>query len=101
MRDELPSKPRKNECGILNLQRSIDGNGTHWTAWYKRGANSTTFDSYGNLKPPKELISYLGNNITYNFDAFQNYDTVICGHLCLIFLYMCYNSTKKKANKFK
>lgn len=47
------------------------------------------FDSFGNLRPPLELIDYLGSavNIVYNYKKYQNYDTVICGHLCIRFLY--------------
>jgi len=33
-RNELPSKPWKKECGVLNLD-DMTGNGTHWVAWYK------------------------------------------------------------------
>lgn len=67
-------------------------NGSHWVAYVKHknsdGINITIyFDSFGNLKPPKELVNYLGPKICYNYDTFQNYNTVICGHLCLIFLY--------------
>ena len=31
MRDTLPNKPRKNECGIMNLNTSHQ-DGSHWTA---------------------------------------------------------------------
>ena len=34
MRDTLPDIPLNIECGILNLDLN-DGNGTHWTSWYK------------------------------------------------------------------
>jgi len=33
-KDDLPNKPCKRECGILNLDNSLGG-GTHWVAWYK------------------------------------------------------------------
>lgn len=99
MRDELPPKPRINECGILNLNLSTE-DGSHWVAWSKRGKDSLYFDGFGNLQPPNELISYLGNNIKYNFESYQNYNTIICGHLCLIFLYMCMDSTIR-TNIFK
>lgn len=96
MRNELPTKPHKNECGIVNLQTSQE-NGSHWVAYFRKqfqsqqgqGSRTLYYDSFGNLKPPKELIAYLGNNIQYNFEQYQDYNTVICGHLCLIFLYMC------------
>lgn len=90
MKDNLPLKPHTNESGFLNLDR-MSGSGTHWTAYYKKGKRIVYFDSFGDLQPPKELVRYLGNNIKYNEESYQTYDTFICGHLCLIFLYACYN----------
>lgn len=91
MKDCLPLQPHKNECGILNLDLN-SGPGTHWTAYYKKGSKRIIyFDSFGDLQPPKELIHYLGSNIKYNKESYQTYNTFICGHLCLIFLYVCYN----------
>lgn len=97
MRDALPIKPFKKECGILNLDRS-SGAGTHWTAYWKnqdKYGNDIIlyYDSFGNLQPPKELIKYLGKNIKYNKDSNQTYNSYICGHLCLVFLYVCCNRT--------
>lgn len=86
MRDNLPTRPWKTECGIVNLDDSV-GPGTHWVAYYKKALNSEYFDSFGNLKPPIELIRYLGGNIKYNYNVYQNYNSYICGHLCLGFLY--------------
>ena len=34
MRNDLPRKPLKRECGILNLD-GVSGRGTHWVCWYK------------------------------------------------------------------
>lgn len=87
MRNSLPSTgPKFNEAAILNLDDTT-GPGTHWTAYRKNGTNVTYFDSYGSLKPPKELINYLRvDNIKYNPKNYQNFDTFICGHLCLKFL---------------
>lgn len=88
MRDSLPDAgPLQNECAVLNLDASV-GMGTHWVAYYKIGSIVYYFDSYGNLPPPTELIHYLGSdtNIYYNYLNFQEYGTVICGHLCVVFL---------------
>lgn len=85
MRDNLPKKSWKNECGIINLD-SIKGPGTHWVAYKKKGRKSYYFDSFGNLPPPQELIRYLDGSIEYNYVTYQDYDTYICGHLCLEFL---------------
>lgn len=86
MRDNLPKKPKKYECGIINLD-SISGSGSHWVAYYKNGSLIKYFDSFGNLQPPKEIIKYLGKKIVYNYNSYQNYNSFNCGHLCLEFLY--------------
>lgn len=90
MRNKLPRNIKKVECGIINLDDS-KGEGTHWTAYVKKGKNILYFDSYGNLRPPLELIDYFcsdGKNIVkYNYDKYQNYNATNCGQLCLQFLY--------------
>lgn len=94
MRDELNNRhPWINECSIINLDSS-DGPGTHWVAYNKKSDKTEYFDSFGDLKPPKELIEYLGSNnkIMYNRDKYQTYSTSNCGKLCLQFLL----SKKKK-----
>lgn len=89
MRDTLPEKVKKYECGIINLD-SIDGNGTHWLCYYKKHNLKFYFDSYGNIidRPFLELIKYLGKeNIYYNDSQIQNYDDPpICGYLCVYVL---------------
>ena len=84
LRDTLPKKPKKKECGILNLD-DTSGLGTHWVAWYKNGDEKNYFDSYG-LQPPNELIDYLHSPILYNTEQIQPKDQVFCGHLCLYVL---------------
>lgn len=88
MRDTLPQYPRKNECGIVNLD-SNKNHGSHWVAYIKSNNIVDYFDSFGNLKPPKELVKYFGKGvkILYNNDRYQNFNQSNCGHLCLEFLY--------------
>ena len=86
MLDELPNKIWLKECGIINLDKS-SGPGTHWVAYFKDGKTVKYFDSFGNLQPPKQIRRYLGENLQYNYTSFQRYNTYICGHLCLKFLY--------------
>lgn len=83
----LPEKPNQTESGIINLD-SILSSGTHWTCYFKNNNSAVYFDSYGDVKPPKELVKYLNvTNLEYNTDKIQNYnDPPICGHLCLEFL---------------
>lgn len=91
MRDTLPARIHTVEAGIVN--QDIDsGRGTHWTAYVKNKNKITYFDSFGNLKPPLELIRYFhssgsGNKIVYNNDRYQSLNAYNCGHLCLMFLY--------------
>lgn len=88
MRNDLPNKCLKNECGVINLDDK-DGVGTHWCAYYKNNNICSYFDSFGNLKPPLELITYFGSScrIFYNHKRYQDFNTFNCGHLCLQFLY--------------
>ena len=85
MRDNLPKKPWKHECGIINLDNST-GDCTHWAAYDKNVNNTQYFDSFGNLQPPLEVIKYLGAKLYYNYNQYQNFNTYNCGHLCLSFL---------------
>ena len=82
--DNLPRKPNKKECGIVNFDES-GGPGTHWVAWYKNGKTKIYFDSYG-VQPPLEVIKYLGSPIHNNTDQLQPSGEVFCGHLCLYVL---------------
>lgn len=89
MLDNLPPKIRKNEKGIINLD-SINGPGTHWTAYKKMNGTVIYFDSFGNLHPPVEAEIYFNSNgpckILYNYNNYQKFNTYNCGHLCLEFL---------------
>jgi hypothetical protein len=86
MRDTLPSHPRTFEKIILNLD-SNDGSGTHWVCFTKHRDIVQYYDSFGNLPPPKELINYLKDcKIYFNRECEQEENTVICGHLCILFL---------------
>ena len=84
MRNDLPRRPLKRECGILNLD-GVSGRGTHWVCWYKNNDN-IYFDSFG-VEPLNELIEYLSSPIFYNTEKIQPDGEVICGHLCLYVLY--------------
>lgn len=92
MRDNLPKRAYARESAIINLD-DYDGPGTHWVAYWKDDNVTHYFDSYGNLQPPKELINYLGSisKILYNYNQYQEYGSIICGQLCLIFLYQMSN----------
>ena len=82
--DTLPKKPNKKECGIVNFDKS-GGPGMHWVALYQNGKTKIYFDSYG-VRPPLEVVEYLGSLIYYYTDQIQPVGEVFCGHLCLYVL---------------
>ena len=84
VRDELPNKPKRIECGIMNLDDSR-GPGQHWVVFSKKGKDQLYFDSYG-LPPPTELLKYLKGPVYYNSERIQPDNEVFCGHLCLYVL---------------
>lgn len=88
MRDNLPKNPRKIESVILNHD-SVRNIGTHWTAFVKIGSIVYYFDPVGKLPPPLEVIEYVGSKtqLNYNYNQYQMPGTIICGQLCLFFLY--------------
>jgi hypothetical protein len=93
MRDEIKSFCRNDECFILNTDVSSSC-GTHWVAvniadFYDTsdGVGTTYyFDSFG-LEPIKEIKRYCMEPRFYNSFEFQKPNEVICGHMCLYFLY--------------
>jgi len=52
----------QSECSIVNLGNA-ERSDSHWIAFVKRGNRVIYFDSFGNLRPPKELERYLANSI--------------------------------------
>lgn len=88
MRNDLPNKIWNNESAIVNLDLK-QGLGTHWVAYKKEGNKIIYFDSFGDLRPPKELLRYFGktSRIQYNYKRYQKIGSSNCGHLCLKFLY--------------
>lgn len=87
MIDELPKTIWKNETDIVNLDNS-NGPGTHWVCYKKHNNIVYYFGSFGNLPPPLEMMNYFKNvkKILYNVARVQNWNTNVCGHLCLEFL---------------
>lgn len=108
--DQLPSKNSKLSkqiisCGVLNLDRIKSCKnrkicGTHWTAFYKIPGHVEYFDSFGNLRPPNELVKFFSTkNIKYNYKRYQKFNTKNCGHLCISFINRFYNKYFSKKIK--
>ena len=85
MRDEIKKLiPKKQECGILNLNTSKQP-GSHWVCWYKNGDKKYYFDSYGVI-PPTEIVNYLKSPIIRNTTQLQSFSQTNCGQYCLYVL---------------
>ena len=93
MRDELPTTPGGQECGIVNFNTSSEP-GSHWVAYYKKGNERIYFDSFGQVIPT-EIQKYLKTKeefekdapvIQRNTDIVQQPNTEVCGQLCLYVL---------------
>ena len=96
-RNKVPRRERgrKFMCFVYNLD-SDRSPGTHWTAFVYYKGKCVFFDSFGGLKPTKELIKNFGSNIMYNEKKFQKYNTKSCGRWCIKFLFHIYNCYYKK-----
>ena len=88
MRDTLPTKPKKIECAVINLNRSNEI-GSHWVCLAKIGKTRLYFDSFGQ-DVPLEIMIYLKTSKEYqndvaviarNTDIVQRVNTHVCGHL--------------------
>ena len=89
MRDEISNTCGNDECFILNTDVS-SSSGTHWVAVNIDGGTIYYFDSFG-LEPTEEIKQYCKGPRFYNSFEFQKPNEVICGHLCLYFLYRMRN----------
>ena len=93
MRDTLPEKPTRQECGIVNLNTS-DEQGNHCVCYSKDGSTRIYFDSFGQVTPmeiqrylkTKRELSFRKGVIQRSTDIVQHTNTHVCGHLCLFVL---------------
>ena len=77
-KNELPEK-LKNGFYVINMQSSMDGNGTHWVCLYKiNDGYAQYFDSYG-FVPPLDIENKL-HKYDYNDRDIQNINSSSCGY---------------------
>ena len=61
MRNDLPKNgPHNEESAIINLDDK-ESKGTHWVCYRKFGSHVFYSDSFGDLRPPLELVNYFGS----------------------------------------
>ena len=87
MRDEIRNLDAvsNDECFIMNFDDSSSSE-THWIAVNIVRGTTYYFDLFG-LPPTVEIKEYCKEPRFYNSFEFQKPNEVICGHLCLYFLY--------------
>ena len=91
-KDYLQHIKPQNGGYIINLQSSIDGGGTHWTALFIRNKDAMYYDSFGIIYP-KEIRQFCSNiYIDYNCNEVQNINDEHCGYFAIAFLYFMQHS---------
>ena len=85
-KDKIPKKLLEGFY-IINLDDST-GQGTHWVVLCKRGKEICYFDSYG--APPSQMlfetIKKGHKHAWYSDLIIQDYNSVMCGYYCLVFM---------------
>ena len=85
MKNELSNNgPKDVESAIVNFETN-EMTGSHWVAYRKVGSLKQYFDSYGG-PILAEIRDYLGSQIYRSTVQVQDYNTPVCGHLCLYWL---------------
>jgi hypothetical protein len=90
MRNELPDRVPKSLNMILNLQSTLEGNGTHWVSLVVRDDTLWYFDTYG-IAPPIEVVQWFitapRRRIVYNYRyEIQRIIDGFCGEYSLFFI---------------
>lgn len=85
MRDKLPKRCRKYECGVINLDNDV-GPGTHWVSYWKENKTCYYFDSFGDLQPFQEFLQYINGNSNANTNLQFTLITNVTKHLILLYV---------------
>ena len=90
MQNMLDKKIGEDESGVINYDKMIGGNGTHWVAYYNSPDNPHVyfFDSFGCI-PSDEIQQYLhssGKLIKFDSKDIQNVASVMCGWYCVAWI---------------
>ena len=79
----------KNGAYVINLDEYADVR-THWIALYVKDNEVTCFDSFGVEHITKKIRKFIGNkNIKTNIFRIQADNSIMCGHFCIGFIYLC------------
>ena len=84
---------KKRIYGIITNTDSHDKRGVHWCAWWNDNGHLIFFDSFGrsplDINFPPSFSEFVGEfkQCTYVGAPVQMYDTTVCGHFCIHFIY--------------
>ena len=83
-RNNLPDKIKKGAYVIkLDEYANI---GTHSIALFVKPKYIVYFDSFGIVHIPKEINTFIRNDIKSNIFRLQAYDSIMCGYYCIEFI---------------
>lgn len=94
-KDMLPTRMKRNESTIINIQDYLDGGGTHWVCTYNSPYREDViyFDSFG-MRPSDVVIKYMktaNKGVVYNSGHIQNMNSVMCGYWCIFVIHELLN----------
>jgi hypothetical protein len=104
MKDEMNLNNLENGNYIMNLENH-DQDGSHWTAFVKKGKNIYYCDSFG-MPPPQNQINLFNadkSKLQYSQTKIQDIKSKCCGFFCvafLIFLNQGSGTMLQRCNKF-
>lgn len=86
-RDEIPDlQHEQRPCALVFNTDMSSGPGEHWLALFaEKDKKVEMFDSYG---LPPTLYSFSDNDFRSSSRTIQALGTSVCGHYCLLFLYL-------------
>jgi len=92
-------------CYVINLEDSVEGNGTHWTCLCIASHYVMYFDSYGLPipEPIKAFVFRYKPNVTiiYSSDIIQSLESVNCGWFCIFFMWWITVKNQYSPNSYR
>lgn len=95
----LPKIMEENKAYIINVQSSMDGNGSHWVATWQLNGETVYFDSFGETIAALNIERFMKTTkqkIIRNSADLQAFNTSSCGEFCVLFC-----AEALKGHKFK
>ena len=87
-KDKLPNKLLDGFI-VVNLQSSVDGNGSHWSALFHSKECDLYYDAFGFISP-EAIEDKIKKSYYYNKRDIQNINSSSCGFYCIAFIKYLY-----------